>query len=141
MATKYNNILLHLDGVRRLWHIRRPVNMLGDEKMYLKGGNYPPVPPRNEQKILNKSDLVCCWGQQFIHRLLKIKGPYFLPCRYVFPNSLLLGVIQRSNKRIVGEKQAFLGHEFQSVLLLNFFVAEHIFHYSPNLCRHVESPL
>ena len=46
------------------------------------------------------------------------------------PMSLLLGVIQRSNKIIMDDKQPIFGR--QSVSLPNFFVAENIVHYLPN---------
>ena len=46
------------------------------------------------------------------------------------PISLLLGVIQPSNKIIMDDKQPIFGQ--QSVSLPNFFVAENIVHYLPN---------
>ena len=46
------------------------------------------------------------------------------------PVILLSGVIQRSNKIIMDDKQTILGR--QSVSLPNFFVAENIVHYLPN---------
>ena len=49
----------------------------------------------------------------------------------LLPTSVLLRVIQCSNKRIVGERQSFFG--CQSVSLLNFLIAKHIAQYSPNL--------
>ena len=45
------------------------------------------------------------------------------------PVSLLLGVIQRSNKIIMDDRQTIFGR--QSVSLHNFFVAEDIVHYLP----------
>ena len=52
-----------------------------------------------------------------------LRAPFFL----LSPISLLPGVIQRSNKIIVGDKQPIFGR--QSVSLLNFFVAENIVHF------------
>ena len=46
------------------------------------------------------------------------------------PMTLLLGVIQHSNKIIMDDKQPIFGR--QSVSLPNFFVAENIVHYLPN---------
>ena len=55
-----------------------------------------------------------------------LRAPFFL----LSPISLLPGVIQRSNKIIMDDRQPIFGR--QSVLLPNFFVAENIVHYLPN---------
>ena len=55
------------------------------------------------------------------------------------PMSLLLGVIQCSNKLIMDDKQPIFGR--QSVSLPNLFVAENIVHYLPNFVAMWNPPL
>ena len=53
--------------------------------------------------------------------------------------SLLLGVIQRSNKIIMDDRQTIFGR--QSVSLPNFFVAEDIVHFLPKFVATWNPPL
>ena len=63
------------------------------------------------------------------------KTPFFS----LLPQSLLLGVIKRSNKIIMGDEQPIFGK--QSVSLPNFFVAENIVHYLPKFVATWNPPL
>ena len=87
----------------------------------------PSICPRKRQQILNMSNQNHCRGQHFICRPLKIRRHYFFPLSQV---SLLLGVIQRSNKINMDDRETIFGR--QSVSLPNLFVAEDIVHYLPN---------
>ena len=64
-----------------------------------------------------------------------LRAPFFL----LSPISLLPGVIQRSNKIIMDDRQPIFGR--QSVLLPNFFVDENIVHYLLNFVATWNPPL